>query len=121
MQADLVCAGMDVQLTLTAIRVPVRAAHGLGQGHALRGAHTAPSLSLAQGSKAALPTAVWGGGVITMVTRTYPPVRPTCPLLTTGSSASHPDLLPKGTGCGLQFASAAVRDTIAATHRIIEA
>lgn len=67
MQADLVCAGVDMQLTLAGIRVPIRAAHGLGQGHALRGAYTAPSLSLAQSSKAALPTAVWGGGSITMV------------------------------------------------------
>lgn len=97
MQADLVCAGMDMQLTLAGIRVPVRAAHGLGRGHALRGAHTAPSLSLAQGSKAALPAAI------------------------TGSSASHPDLPPEGTGCGLQLASAAVCAAVAATHRVVDA
>lgn len=58
MQADLACAGVDMQLTLAGVRVPVRATHGLGQGHALRGAHAVPSLGLAHGSKAALPTAV---------------------------------------------------------------
>lgn len=73
MQADLACAGVHVQLTLAGIRAPVRATHGLGRGHALGGAYAAPGLSLAQGSKAALPTAVWGGGSITTVTRTATP------------------------------------------------
>lgn len=88
---------MDVQLTLAGIRVPIRTAHRLSRGHALGGAHTAPSLSLTQSSKAALPTAV------------------------TGSSASHPDLPSKGAGRGFQFTCAAICDTITATHRIIDA
>lgn len=121
MQADLVCAGMDMQLALAGIRVPVRAAHGLGQGHALRGTHTAPSLSLAQGSKAAVPAAIWGGGSVTAASAPRPLGRPACPALTTGSSARHPDLPPEGAGCGLQLARAGVCGAVAAAHRVVDA
>lgn len=115
------CAGVDVQLTLAGIGVPIRAAHRLGQGHALRGTHAAPSLSLTQSSKSTLPTAVWRRGFITMATRTHNPLaRPACPPLTTGSSASHPDLPSKGAGCGFQLTRAAICDTITATHRVID-
>lgn len=57
-----------------------------------------------------------------MTTRTHNPLaRLICPLLTTGSSASHPDLPSKGAGRGFQFTCAAICDTITATHRIIDA
>lgn len=62
-----------MQLTLAGIRVPVRAAHGLGRGHARRGTHAASSLSLAQGSEAALATAIWGGGPVTAASAPPPP------------------------------------------------
>lgn len=97
MQADLVCAGVDVQLTLARVRVPVGTAHRLRQGHALGGAHAAPSLSLAQSSEAALPTAV------------------------TGSSASHTDLPSKGAGRGFQLTRAAIRDPVGTTHGVVDA
>lgn len=114
------CAGMDVQLTLAGIRVPVRTTHRLGRGHTLRGAHAAPSLGLAQGSKTALPAPVWGGGSVTMVSG-RPSPSPACPLLTTGSSAGHPDIPPQSTGHGLQLARAAVGDAVTAAHRVVDA
>jgi hypothetical protein len=49
-----------------------------------------------------------------------PTPRPTHPPLTTGSSAGHLDLPAEGTGHGLQLTYAAIRDTIAATHGIID-
>lgn len=55
-----------------------------------------PSLGLAHGSKAALPTAV------------------------AGSPVSHQDLSPEDAGCGLQLASAAVGDPVAAAHGAVD-
>lgn len=58
---SLLGAGAHVQLALAAVGVAVRAAHGLRRGHALGGAHAAPALRLADGTKLALPAAVWAG------------------------------------------------------------
>lgn len=96
-QADLVAAGVDVQLALTGVRAPIRATHRLGRGDTPRGADTASCLSLTQGSKATLPAAV------------------------TRSSACHPDLPLQGTGRGLQLTGAAIGDTVTATHGVVDA
>lgn len=61
-----------------------------------------------------------GGSSITTLTRSLLPTQPTCPPLTTGSSASHLDFPPKGTGHGFQLAHTAVSDTITAAHRIVD-
>lgn len=42
------------------------------------------------------------------------------PTLVTRSSAGHLDLLPQGTGHGLQLAHAAIRDTITAAHGVVD-
>ena len=54
----LLRARPDVELALAAVRVAVRAAHGLSGGDALRGAHAPPRLRLADGPELALATAV---------------------------------------------------------------
>lgn len=48
------------------------------------------------------------------------PTPPTCPPLTTGSSAGHSDFPPEGTGHGFQLAHTAVSDAIIAAHRIVD-
>lgn len=62
-----------------------------------------------------------GEGALSPWCQEGPPPSPARPLLTTGSSAGHPDIPPQSTGHGLQLARAAVGDAVTAAHRVVDA
>lgn len=61
LDGDLLDAGLNVELALAPVGVPVGSAHQLRGGDALGGTHAPARLGLADGTKLALPTAVCKG------------------------------------------------------------